>query len=116
MTITVATVSKPQILTHRPYTDKNGDRVFMQRFSYHFEDDLDNSYTYRGIDAPANHDEQAFLIPLGRSWERGNKERAIREDEEAKAATRLAIKEQAVEDEKQAIDDAVDARLALSIR
>lgn len=83
-----------------------------KRRDFHIEDDLGNVRDYRGIDAPPAFDDQAFLDnELVPSFERSVREQAIREDEEGKAATRLAAKEQAVEDEKQAIEDAIKARI-----
>lgn len=83
-----------------------------KRRDFHIEDDRDNVRDYRGIDAPLDFDDQAFLdnelIP---AFERSVKEQEIRLDEEAKAASELATLEQAVEDKKQATDDAIDARM-----
>lgn len=86
-----------------------------KRRDFHIEDDKGNLADYRGIDALLDFDDQAFLDnELVPKFERTVKEQEIRAEEEAKSD--LATKEQAaeaaqqdVEDEKQAIDDAVDA-------
>lgn len=106
------------MITVATATVTNTDLKFpdRKRVDYHFEDDQENVGNYRGIDAPPDFDEQAFMTnELGPSWGRSVKERAIRLDEEAKAASSLATKEQAVEDEKQAIEDAVKTRMAAKV-
>lgn len=103
MAITVATATVTNTALKFP------DR---KRVDYYFEDDQGNVGDYRGIDAPAGFNEVGFMnTQLAPSWERSVKERAIRLDEEAKAASELAVLEQAVTDKKEAIDDATDARI-----
>ncbi len=113
MTITVATAD----ITDNPLQHRPG----IMRLNYHVADDQGNSYTYKKVDAPIKKrdgtlfDPDAFVTnELAPHWERGIKEQIIRAEEEAKAASRLATKEQAVENEKQAIDDAIDTRMESS--
>lgn len=83
-----------------------------KRRDFHIEDDQGNVRDYRGIDAPPDFDDQAFLDnELVPSFERSVREQAIRKDEEAKAAVSLATLEQAVEDKKEATEDAIKTRL-----
>lgn len=87
-----------------------------KRRDFHIEDDQGNVRDYRGIDAPPDFDDQAFLDnELVPSFERSVREQAIREDEEAKAAASLATLEQAVENEKEGIEDAIKIRLKAQV-
>lgn len=114
MSILIAT-AESRVLTHRPYTDKNGKSVFKIRTEYHFEDDKGNKWNVRAVDSDADFDTEAFLIPLGASGERHIAEQLIREDEEAKAASELTTLEQAVENKRQVTEDAINARLEMEV-